>query len=349
MYKKEEYLSYAEIHKQHEQLRRTLDYITEKSDVIREFFQTEGDIVFVASGSSYWMSLSAHKTMKLKTGRNTYAVKAGDVLLCGEEFAGIYKNPIIICPSRSGHTSEVIEALKILRKYYPSVKVLSIVEYEDSPLEKLSDLALRISWANEKSVCQTRSFSCLYLASILIAGIASNNMQIFSDAERYLSIAPALYTEHGNVIAGLVNEGKMTSLVCLGCGLQYGVCIEGAYIVIEMAGFNTNYFQLLEYRHGPIATAGEGTYVFILSYKGAEEYEEEISKDAEKAGATTFVVSDRAQKYGRYTFSLGEDFSKEIVALHYVFCLQSLAFHLSIHRGKNPDRPGSLVPFIVLR
>jgi len=214
MNKKKEYLSYAEIHKQYEQLRKTLAYITEKADVIHEFFQTEGDIVFVASGSSYWMSLSAHKTMKLKTGRNAYAVKAGDVLLCGEEFAGIYKNPIIICPSRSGHTSEVIEALKILRKHYPSMKVLSIVEYVDSPLEKLSDLALHISWAGEESVCQTRSFSCLYLASILIAGIASNDMQIFNDVERYLSIAPALYTEHESVIDGLINEGKMTSLVC---------------------------------------------------------------------------------------------------------------------------------------
>jgi glucosamine 6-phosphate synthetase-like amidotransferase/phosphosugar isomerase protein len=46
--------------------------------------------------------------------------------------------------------------------------------------------------------------------------------------------------------------------------------------------------------------------------------------------------------------SLDHQYSKEIVALHYVFCMQSVAFHYSVRRGKNPDRPGNLVPYIEL-
>ena len=340
------YMSFHEIHKQYESLSQTLSYIDGNRDSLAGF-NGYGDIVFVACGSSYWMSLSASVTMHSRTGRRSYAVKAGDVMLSPGDYKGRYDKPVFICPSRSGRTTEVLRALEILRGLYPGAKALSIVEHENTLLESVSDYRLMLPWANEQSVCQTRSFSNLYLASLLIIDIWSGGNIIADSAARYFKAAPNLYERHRKRVAEIA-AGKPRSIVCLSYGRYYGVCIEGAYIVIEMAEQNSNYYQLLEYRHGPIVTAGTDTAVFILSAGGNEKYESSIAREAEKTGAKVYSAACKANEYGADTFSLEGEYPGEIVAMHFVFCLQSFAFYLSLENGKNPDSPGELTPFIEL-
>jgi len=339
-----EYLSHEEIHKQYISLGQTLEYILENKPRIIDFFagSAAGDIVFIACGSSYWMSLSAHKSFKLKTKRRSYAVKAADVVLCPEEFTGLYDNPIFICPSRSGRTKELLDALDILQASYPGSRVLSITEYVENDLCAKSDLALNINWANEKSVCQTRSFSNLYTACITIAAMISGDCAFIENLRKYLENAPDLYAEHESAVREIADASKIKSLITLGGGLQYGLVIQGAYIVIEMAQFNANYFQLLEYRHGPIVTADSETAVFICSGI-SDEHERKIAGEARAAGAKVYSVGTAAD----HTFVLDGSYSKEIIALHFGFVMQSFAYHFALSHGKNPDSPGNLVPFIV--
>ena len=344
----QKYLCYEEIHSQYVQLRETMSYLKQQRNAIKAFFEEKGDVVFVACGSSYWLSLSAKSTMKLKTGRNSYAIKAGDVLLGEKEYEGRFTNPTFICPSRSGSTSEVLEAIKLLKKYYPNAKLLSLVEYQDSPLEKISDLCLSLSWANEKSVCQTRSFSCLYLSSVLIAECISGENVLFEEAARYLEKAPEYYEREIPVLRELVEKNDIQKLICLGSGVQYGVCIEGAYIVIEVAEFASNYFQLFEFRHGPIVLTDKNTAIFLVSSKKSKEYEEKIVGEIRQYTDMVYGVSTGPMPGTTHTFQLEEDYSDEIAALHFVFCLQSISCRIAVKHGRNPDSPGDLVPFIQL-
>lgn len=340
--------SYYEIHEQKNELRQTLRYMRSKMTNLNQLYRGCGDIVFLASGSSYWMSLSAHKTMHVLTGRKTIAIKAGDVVLCSDEYEGLFESPLIICPSRSGYTSEVLLALEILRRKYSDLKVLSIVEFDESPLESTSDLCLKINWAKEESVCQTKSFSCLYLTSVLLASIFASKNELFYESERYLAEADILYQTHEEEIKKLIECNNFQEIISLGCGRQYGVCIEGAYIITEMAQFSTNYYQLLEYRHGPIVTVENGSFIFVLSADNIDEYEESIIFDAQKYGAKVIVISGAEKKYGDLSLHMGGHWSKEIIALHYAFIMQSFAYYLAEKLGRNPDNPGQLVQYIDL-
>jgi fructoselysine-6-P-deglycase FrlB-like protein len=124
------------------------------------------------------------------------------------------------------------------------------------------------------------------------------------------------------------------------------VTIEGAYIAIEMAQFDANYYQLLEYRHGPIVTAKPGTAVFICS-GGHSEHERKIAAEIRAAGAKVYAVVPSEVDWADYAFSLDGNYEKEIVALHFAFVMQSFAYHFAVSRGNNPDSPGNLVPYIV--
>lgn len=340
------YLSHEEIHNQYISLQQTLDYMLENSAMLRNFFSGSGDLVMIGCGSSYWMSLSAHKTLKLKTGRRAYAVKAGDVVLCPEEYTSLYDNPVFLCPSRSGLTRELLDAVDIFKEAYPNCKVFSIVEYVDNKLTAKSDMSLNIFWANEKSVCQTRSFSNLYLAFIVLAAIIGEDNVFIENLKKYLKAAPQLCKQHEAVVRELADPAKITDLVALGGGLQYGVVIEGAYIVIEMAEFASNYYQLLEYRHGPIVTGGPGTAVFICTGM-PEEHESKMAEETKATGAKVYAVASKPVDWADHVFLLDDEYNKEIVALHFVFVMQSFAYYFSIARGKNPDSPGNLIPFIV--
>lgn len=340
------YLSHPEIHHQYTSMSRTLDYMLEHTDQLREFFTGDGDIVFIGCGSSYWMSLSAHKTMKMKTGRRSYAVKAGDVVLNPEEFTDLYDNPIFLCPSRSGRTKEVLDAVEIMTATYPGAKVFSITVYAENELVKKSDMNLSIPWTNEESVCQTRTFSNLYVACTALAAILGADDTYIETLRNYLKVAPPLFARHEAITRQLADTSVTTSVVALGGGLQYGVVIEGAYIVIEMAEFAANYYQLLEYRHGPIVTADEGTIVFICTGM-PKEHERKMAEEIRATGAKVYAVAESTVDWADHTFSLDCTYNKEILALHFVFVMQSFAHYFSIARGKNPDSPGNLISFII--
>jgi fructoselysine-6-P-deglycase FrlB-like protein len=340
------YLSYEEIHSQHRAHVKTVDYLLQNGKRIADFFALSGDVVFIGCGSSYWNSLSAYKTMRLFTGIRSYAVKAADVLICPEEFKDLYSDPVFICPSRSGLTKELLGAVKILKSLYPRGRVVSITEYEDNKLAGISDLNFNTSWAKESSVCQTRSMANLYTAAVTMAAIIGQKYDFIEGLKRYLTIAPELYSEHESFIKTITDPANIDAVTCLGTGLQFGITIAGAYIVIEMAEFNANYFQLLEYRHGPIVTAGEKTAVFICSSDQSAGYEKKLAGEIRETGARVFAVTPVNRTWADHSFCIGGGFDKEITALHFAFVLQSFAFHFSVARGKNPDNPGKLVQYI---
>jgi glucosamine--fructose-6-phosphate aminotransferase (isomerizing) len=72
------YQSFLEIFNQNESLEKTFRYILDQKEELIQFFQINkpDEIVFIACGSSYWLSLSAAMTMTEKTGIRCIAVNA---------------------------------------------------------------------------------------------------------------------------------------------------------------------------------------------------------------------------------------------------------------------------------
>lgn len=337
-----------EIFYQYESLRKTQSQIDIFKDDIAHFFSSVQytEVVFVACGSSYWLSLSAHMTFMEKTGIRTSAVKAGDIVMNEDYYSKIYKSPLIIVPSRSGTTTEVLEAIRIFKNAYgDNTPVFSIVIYEDSPLEALSDYTLLLPWANEISVCQTRSFSTLYAASCLVAAIVGKDDKFVEDMRTYLSRADTLLDSLEKQLQPVV--GDFTELVVLGSGVQYGVAVEGAYIHIEMASLSASYYGTMELRHGPIVRVHAKTLVICVFNKGIARYCEDILNQVKEKGAKSMIItSEDDYTFADYVFSLNQQVEPEVLALYAISVMQGLAYLKAVQLGINPDKPQGLVPFI---
>ncbi|HEY5586382.1 MAG TPA: SIS domain-containing protein [Ruminiclostridium sp.] len=343
--------SYAEVFGQGDSLRKTFDYTKQKETEIIKFFKESEyqEVVFIACGSSYWLSMSACMTMQEKLGIKCSAVKSGDIVMNPEYFKKAYKKPLVIAPSRSGTTSETLIAIKLFKDTYDS-KVISIVEYPDSPILQLSDFVMEIPWANEISVCQTRSFSNLYLTCIMFSAIVSGDDAMLSDLDRYISEFVQHATRSENLINSIIKElPQWKSLVTLGNGKQYGVTIEGAYIAIEMAQFPSNYYGILEFRHGPIVMADDSYFVTIFSGGNGKEHEEKMAADTRDKGAKVAVIcAEDTFKNVDYCFSLGRKACPEVVALFGIMIMQGFAHLKAVDLGIDPDNPKELVPWITI-
>lgn len=346
------YESYHEIFEQHGSLRKTFDMVLDRKEEIKAFFDSQDyeEVIFIACGSSYWLSLSSHMTFAEKTGKRAFAVKAGDVVMNPGYYRKAFRKPLIITPSRSGTTSEVLKAIEILKEAYDGIRVLAAVVYPESPLEKLADLTLSLLWANEASVCQTRSFSNLYLCMVLVAAIAGDDPHLVSGMKSYIGTAQSLLANMKVKVDALVRAfGDCNYLVAIGSGKQYGVAVEGAYIGIEMAAFPASYFGVLELRHGPIVRLDGQSLVAVISNGEAREYEEEIAAESRRKGARVLAVIGNGDfSEADYVFDMDGVYPPEAVALYGIAVLQGFAYFKAVQLGIDPDHPSGLTPYICI-
>lgn len=156
---------------------------------------------------------------------------------------------LTVALSRSGTTTEVLEANRALRRVG---QVLAITADPDSPVAEEADRTVAMPFADEQSVVQTR-FATATVA-LLRAAFGDHVQNLAADAERALTepLPPELTT-------------RVRQLVFLGRGPSVGLAQEAALKAREAAGAWSEAYPALEYRHGPISVAGPDTVVWALA------------------------------------------------------------------------------------
>lgn len=151
---------------------------------------------------------------------------------------------VMISLSRSGVTTEVINALHSSR----ARRTIALTGTEGSPITKSADRTLYASFADERSIVQTRFATTALLVLLSSAGYPVQ--RAVQDALQRSFELP----EH-------LLQGR-SHFVFVGTGWTYGIANEAALKLREMAGCWSESYPALEYRHGPVAAAGSKTMVW---------------------------------------------------------------------------------------
>ncbi|MGC0273073.1 SIS domain-containing protein [Pseudactinotalea sp. Z1739] len=163
---------------------------------------------------------------------------------------------VVIGLSRSGTTTEVIEALEPVRG---RARTLSIVADPSTPLPSMTDDVIDLGFADEQSVVQTR-FATTAL-SLLRASLGVDLSSSITDCGKALD-APL-------PDAGLSAE----QITFLGSGWTIGLAHEAALKNREASQAWTESYPAMDYRHGPVAIAGPNrlTWNFGAAPQGLRE------------------------------------------------------------------------------
>jgi fructoselysine-6-P-deglycase FrlB-like protein len=213
----------------------------------------------------------------------------------------------VIAITRSGTTTEVAEALEATPAGVRRIVVTGVAE---SPCALLADDVVLLDFADEQSVVQTR-----FPTTFLLLARAAFGEDVSAVPDR---AAEVLATDAPDLPA------SFDHFVYLGRGWTYGLAQEAALKIREAAQAWAESYPMLDYRHGPLAVAHEGSLVWVL---GAAD--DDLARDIRTTGAV--VVQ-----------STGEDPLIELALA------QRLAVRIAETRGLDPDHPRHLTRSIVL-
>ncbi|WP_432836941.1 SIS domain-containing protein [Dactylosporangium sp. CA-092794] len=186
--------------------------------------------------------------------------------VCASEFVPRRRYDRVVAITRSGTSTEVLDAL---RRLPAGVHRVAVTAVAGEPVDDLVDTRILLDFADERSVVQTR-FPTTVLA-MARAGFGEDLGHLVADGVDALAAAlPA-------------DPAAIEHLVFLGTGWTIGLAHEAALKVREAAQFWSESYPAMDYRHGPVAVAGPRSLVWSF---GAVP--DALDEAAQQAGALPY-------------------------------------------------------------
>lgn len=345
------YLTETEIFSQYESARKTYNYILSKADLIGDVRKKYNykTITFIGCGSGYALCQSAEMSARIKLDMPSTALAGGDLLVNMSRYESILKGTLLVCPSRSGSTSEVVLSIKGIKEKY-STPCIAICAVANSDLSKLADLTLEIPWAFDESVCQTRTVTNLYIANLLLIAIIADDKKLIQEISDAIENGDAYLEDNLQVLKNISEKDSWNKVIVLAdCELQ-GIATEGAIAFNEICQLPSNYFHLLDVRHGPMVLIDSKTLVIAACSSSGIEYQKDLIRDIKQLGATIITVSNDEKNFNTADVNIviPNYENMGVTGIPFINIAQIISYYKALYIGINPDFPEGLNPWIKL-
>ncbi len=338
--------TYAEIISQPAVWAEALAVFASQAAALSRFWQqhTFDQVIFTGCGSTYYLSLTGAALFQAQTGIPTRAYPASELVFYPE--AAYFKNSktLLVAVSRSGETTETVEAVQVFREIAQG-KVITVGCYSESRLVQAADLALIVDSAREESVAQTRSFSTMTVLVQLLAAHCAGAGDHTSLAD-LPQVCARLLDEYNLQAQQLGEDQAINQFFFLGSQHLYGIACEAMLKMKEMSLSHSEAFHTLEFRHGPMSMVTERTLITGLLTPTAHVHELAVVQQMHARGARTLALAEEAS-----WLTNGIQDNRVVLDSHlpawsrpvlYLPVLQLLAYYRAMANGQNPDRPANL-------
>jgi len=306
--------------------------------------------IFIGCGSSYYLAMCAAATFN-HLGLPARAIPASEVLLYPELSIPAGRQYVPVMISRSGQTSEVLQAARMLEQNM-NVRTIAITCTPASPLESLSSVTLKLLLADEKSTVMTRSFTSMLLGLQYLGSRVTGHdrfgralLDLHGQVRPLLEGTPARLQE-------FVQARKLADYVFLAQGPLFGIANEAMLKVMESSCSYAQVFHTMEFRHGPKSIAAPETLIAFFLSESSCESEVEVLEEMKKLGATTLVIGNtvdaRARNAADFVIEMGLQLPEYARLAAYAVWGQLYGVYTGLNKGLNPDSPKNLTRVVVL-
>lgn len=308
-----------------------------------------GPWVVTGCGSTYYLALSVAAVMR-RRGLEAVAAPASELALLPDERLG--RAGALLALSRSGATTETLWAVERYRGLRRDGRVVAATCAPATPLVAMADLALLATHAQEQSVAQTRSFTCMGLMAQALAGWAAHAPDVLQALGRLPDALDDLLARAGDLPRRLAAAPGLERCLFLGNGPLYGLACEAMIKTKEMGKAWAEAYHTLEVRHGPMALADPAALVVALVGDSAADAELAVLRHMRALGARTLALAeergDRDVSGADGLVELRSGLDEWTRGMLYLPLLQAFALEWALARGHDPDRPANLPPVITL-
>ena len=271
------------------------------------------------------------------------------VALAAPSLHTLYQTPphmrgaLVVGVSQSGQSPDIVAVLEEGRRQ--GRPTLAITNDEDAPLARVADHVIPLHAGPERSVAATKTYTAQLTAMALLAAVLAGRQERLDELRRL----PDAVTATLDAAAALAPRAEryrfMEQCVVIGRGFSYPSALELALKLKELTYVQAQAYSSADFRHGPIATIGEGSPVIMLMPRGAVFADLlDLAHELRGRGAELLIASDdpAAQALATTILPLPATVPEWLSPITAILPGQLLALHLTLARGLDPDRPRGL-------
>ena len=320
------------------------------------FVKNLNRIYIVACGSAYHVGVTAKYIIE-------DMVRVPVIVDIASEFR--YRNPIIgkgdlcIFVSQSGETADTLASLREAKAR--GAFTLSIVNVLFSTIARESDAVIYTNAGAEIAVATTKAFSAQLSVAYVLSGFMAHEKGLMNSEElkNFTDEILRLPEKIQNALDCNTITNKLSKLIAtkehiffIGRGIDYPLGLEGALKLKEISYIHCEGYGAGELKHGTISLIENGTVVVAVATDDTL-YGKMVSNIKEVHARGAYVIA--VVKEGTRGI---EDVADEVIYIPVssrylmpsltVIPLQLLAYHTTIERGLDVDKPRNLAKSVTV-
>ncbi len=320
------------------------------------FVENLNRIYIIACGSAYHVGMTAKYIIE-------DMAKVPVMVDIASEFR--YRNPVInkndlcIFISQSGETADTLASLRKAKE--KGAFTLSIVNVPYSTIARESDGVIYTNAGAEIAVATTKALSSQLAVVYILSTFLAKNKNCMTDEQSKGIIKEVLqlpekiesalnYTEVTKDLAKHIATKE--HIFFIGRGIDYPMCLEGALKLKEISYIHCEGYGAGELKHGTISLIEEGTVVIAIA-TDKDLYGKMISniKEVNSRGAYVIAIAPEnmndIEKIAHKVIYV-PDTLKNLSPSVSVIPLQLLAYHTTVEKGFDVDKPRNLAKSVTV-
>ena len=234
--------------------------------------------------------------------------------------------------------------------------VVVITNVAHSSITKNADLVLHTKAGHEFAVAATKSYATQVLLFLCLACVLGKDSKAIKEIKKQIDDLPYLATKTltcDTVVAKKAKEFcKKQGVFFVGRGLDYPLATEGSLKLKEVSYMHSQGFPAGELKHGSIALIDKNVLVVgIITQKKVAEKTINALHEVSCRGAKVLVVTQfekTAKEAGSANVIKLPGATDMLMPILAVIPLQLFAYHVSVARGINPDKPRNLAKSVTV-
>jgi glucosamine--fructose-6-phosphate aminotransferase (isomerizing) len=270
------------------------------------------------------------------------------------------KDGVALFISQSGETADTLAALKYAKANRQ--KIISIINAQESSMERESDIVLHTLAGPEIGVASTKAFTTQLVALSCLAIYMAQVRQTASKEDiarlsHALSEVPSRAVEvlnHDEALKELARDlAKAQDVIYIGRGTSYPVAMEGALKLKEISYIHAEGVAAGELKHGPIALIDESVPVIVIAPHDDlfEKTASNVQEVAARGGRVIFLSDNDGMRHLKKISSETIELPKVnpfVAPILYAIPIQLLAYHTAVLKGTDVDQPRNLAKSVTV-
>ena len=324
------------------------DTVTQKQVI--DIFSKHDKVIMLGCGTAYNACL---------VGKNVFE-KMLDVD-CETELASEfrYKNPkvnsntLVIAVSQSGETADTIAAVKLAKAKGAGIAVITNVRH--SSLTRFADVVLHTKAGAEVAVAATKSYLTQTLMFLLVATLLREGSKVSEEIKKQILKLPQTAEQALKYDALMQKYAKKhcqkQSVFFIGRGMDYALAAEGTLKLKEVSYIHSEGFAAGELKHGTLALIDKNALVIAIATQRnvAEKTVNALHEVTARGGKVILLTCfEKLKDTKGAEVILRPQTGGLLMTAPAIIPLQLFAYHMSVERGINPDKPRNLAKSVTV-